>query len=238
LARVRLLWVPLLLAPAGVVFVGTRTTIDPIARAERLDVVPHIPVSLELPTAAVGITTPSRHVTVRVRTRKPAVHRHVAKRTRPRIAPAPVRAPKPMYVVPKTVVARIVPTVTPQTVHTPTPKPSPTPTPTPPPPPPPAPAPEPTPTPTTPEPTPPVQPPPPSEPPVQPVPTPAAPPPPAPAPPAPTTPTTGDDDGDQGEDTDGNGDTRPGNGWGDQNHEHTGPPGHDGSHGRHGRDHD
>jgi hypothetical protein len=229
LARVRLLWVPLLLAPAGVVFVGTRTTIDPIARAERLDVVPHIPVSLELPTAAVGITTPSRHVTVRVRT-----HRHVAKRTRPRIAPAPVRAPKPVYVVPKTVVARVVATVTPQAVHTPTPTPKPTPTPTPPL----APAPEPTPTPTTPEPTPPVQPPPPSEPPVQPVPTPAAPPPPAPAPPAPTAPTTGDDDGDQGEDTGGNGDTRPGNGWGDRNHEHIGPPGHDGSHGRHGRDHD
>jgi hypothetical protein len=45
-------------------------------------------------------------------------------------------------------------------------------------------------------------------------------------------PTDGDDD-DQGQ---GSGDTRPGNGWGDRNHEHTGPPGHDGDHGRHGHD--
>jgi hypothetical protein len=37
----------------------------------------------------------------------------------------------------------------------------------------------------------------------------------------------GDDD-DQGEDS---GNTRPGNGFGDRNHEHTGPPGHDGGHG-------
>jgi outer membrane biosynthesis protein TonB len=206
-ARVRLLWVPLLLAPAGVVFVATRTAIDPIASAERIDVVPHFPIAIALPTAAIGITTPGRHVTVRVHTRRP-----VAKRPKTRIA----HAPRPVYVVPKTVIARVVPaaTATPHASHTAKPKPKPAPTPTPAPP-----------TTTTPEPTPPAQPP---EPPTQPTPTPAAPPSPAPTPPAPTpAQTDGDGDDDQPEST---GDTRPGNGWGDQNHDHTGPPGHSGDH--------
>jgi hypothetical protein len=227
-ARVRLLWVPLLLAPAGVVFVVTRTTVDPIASAERLEVVPHLPAAISLPTAAIGITTPERHVAVRVHraTEQPAQHR-VAKRLKTRIA----RAPRPVYVVPRATVSHVAPvtTVTPHASHTPKPKPTPKPIPTP------TAAPAPTPPPpTTPEPTPPVQPPqqppePPTEPPTQPTPTPAAPPAPAPAPPAPTpAKSEGDDDDDQGEDT---GETRPGNGWGDRNHEHTGPPGQTGDHG-------
>jgi len=215
-AGVRLLWVPLLLAPAGVVFVATRTTIDPIAGAERLEVVPHLPAAIALPSAAIGITTPARHVTVHTRRR---VRHPVVRRAKTRIG----AAPRPVYVVPRTAVTHIVPTATPpHASHTPKPKPKPTPKP------------EPTPTPappttTTPEPGPPPAAPPP-EPPVQPTPTPAALPTPTPAPPAPT-PAQGDGDGDddQGEDAGG---TRPGNGWGDPNHEHTGPPGHDGDRGR------
>lgn len=205
MAAVRLLWVPLLLAPAGVVFVATRTTVDPIAGAERLDVVPHLPAALALPTAAIGITTPERHVAVRVHVHRPAPKTTPAvKRPKTRIAPAP----RPVYVVPKAVVTHVV-AATPHASQTsrPTPKSTPKPTPAP------------VPTPPAPEPTPPAPPP---EPPVLPTPTPAAPPSPAPAPPAPTpAPTDGGDD-DQGEDS---GDTRPGNGWGDRNHEHTGPPG-------------
>ena len=196
MAAVRLLWVPLLLAPAGVVFVATRTTVDPIAGAERLDVVPHLPAALALPTAAIGITTPERHVAVRVHVHRPALKPTPAvKRPKTRIAPAP----RPVYVVPKAVVTHVV-AATPHASQTsrPTPKSTPKPTPAP-------------------VPTPPAP-----EPPVPPTPTPAAPPSPAPAPPAPTpAPTDGGDD-DQGEDS---GDTRPGNGWGDRNHEHTGPPG-------------
>jgi len=212
-ADVRLLWVPLLLAPAGVVFVATRTTVDPIAGAERIDVLPHLPASIALPTAAIGITTPGQHITVRVHTHRPA----------PRRTPGPpkriVSPPRPVYVIPKPAVAHVTQTVTtPHATLTPAPKPAPKPNP----------APTPPPTTTTPEPTPP-----PPQPPEQPTPTPAAPPTPAPTPPPPT-PTQGGGDGDdQGGDT---GDTRPGNGWGDQNHDHTGPPGHDGDHGRHGHD--
>jgi hypothetical protein len=218
---VRFLWVPLLLAPAGVVFVGTRTAIEPIASTERLDVVPHIPAAIALPTAAIGITTPAKHVTVRVHTRRPAPHRVVRHRPKVRI----VRAPRPVYVVPRTVVTVVThiaaKTTAPHASHTPKPKPAPKPAPVPTPPQTPAPA-----EPTTP---------PPSEPPAQPTPTPAVLPAPAPEPAAPSVaPTEGDDD-DHGEDGDGN-DTRPGNGFGDRNHEHTGPPGHDGDHGRHGHD--
>ena len=75
MADVRLLWVPLLLAPAGVVFVATRTTVDPIAGAERIDVLPHLPASIAFPTAAIGITTPGQHITVRVHTQRPAPRR-------------------------------------------------------------------------------------------------------------------------------------------------------------------
>jgi hypothetical protein len=199
-AAVRLLWVPLRLAPAGVVCVATKTALDPIAGAERVDVAPQFPAAITLPTAAVGITTPRRHVTVRVRTpaAKPVVT--PVKRVKRRI----VHAPRPVYVVPKTVVTRVVGTVTaaPHASHTPKPKPKAAPTP--------APVPEPTP-------------PPPPEPPTQPTPTPAAPPSPAPAPPLPEPAASDGDDEDQGEDV---GDTRPGNGYGDRNHEHTGPPGH------------
>jgi len=220
-ARVRLLWVPLLLAPAGVVFVATRTTVDPIASAERLEVVPHLPAAISLPAPAIGITTPERHVAVRVhRAERPAQQR-VAKRPKARIAPAP----RPVYVVPKTAVAHVAPvtTVTPHASHTPKPKPKPAPEPTP------TPAPAPTPPPpTTPEPSPPQPPEQPPEPPTQPTPTPAAPPAPAPAPPAPTPAKNEGDDDDQSEDS---GETRPGNGWGDRNHEHTGPPGLTGDHG-------
>jgi len=209
-AGVRLLWVPLLLAPAGVVFVATRTTIDPIAGAERLEVVPHLSAAIALPSAAIGITTPARHVTVHTRRR---VHHPVVKRAKTRIA----AAPRPVYVVPRTAVTNTAPTVTaPHASHTPKPKPKPEPKPTPAPP-----------TTTTPGPAPPPAAPPP-EPPVQPTPTPAALPTSTPAPPAPT-PAQGDGDDDQGEDAGG---TRPGNGWGDPNHEHTGPPGHDGDRGR------
>jgi hypothetical protein len=97
------LWLPLLLAPAGVVFVGTRTAIDPIANAERLDVVAHIPATISLPIAAIGITTPAKHVTVHVHTRRPARHR-VVRRPKVRIA----RTPRPAYVVPRTVFGHIV----------------------------------------------------------------------------------------------------------------------------------
>jgi outer membrane biosynthesis protein TonB len=203
-----------------VVFVATRTAVDPIAGAERLDVVPHLPATIALPTAAIGIATPARHLTVRVHTRRPVRHAVAAKRPKTRIA----RSPRPTYVVPRTVVTHVVPTMTttPRASHTPTPKPTPKPKPKP----------VPTPVPT-PAPTPPTPPAPPSEPPAEPTPMPAAPPSPAPAPAAPNpVPTDGDDD-DQGQ---GSGDTRPGNGWGDRNHEHTGPPGHDGDHGRHGHD--
>jgi len=211
-AGVRLLWVPLLLAPAGVVFVATRTTIDPIAGAERLEVVPHLSAAIALPSAAIGITTPARHVTVHTRRR---VRHPVVKGAKTRIA----AAPRPVYVVPRTAVTNTAPAVTaPHASHTPKPKPRPEPKPTP------TPAP---PTTTTPEPAPPPAAPPP-EPPVQPTPTPAALPTSTPAPPAPT-PAQGDGDDDQGEDAGG---TRPGNGWGDPNHEHTGPPGHDGDRGR------
>ena len=210
MAGVRLLWVPLLLAPAGVVFVATRTTIDPIAGAERLEVVPHLSAAIALPSAAIGITTPARHVTVHTRRR---VRHPVVRRAKTRIA----AAPRPVYVVPRTAVTNTAPTVTaPHASHTPKPKPKPEPKPTPAPP-----------TTTTPGPAPPPAAPPP-EPPVQPTPTPAALPTPTPAPPAPT-PAQGDGDDDQGEDAGG---TRPGNGWGDPNHEHTGPPGHDGDRGR------
>jgi len=220
-AAVRLLWVPLLLAPAGVVFVATRTALDPIAGTERVDVAPQFPAALTLPTAAVGITTPNRqHVTVRVHARRPA-HKPAVKRAKTRIA----HAPRPVYVVPKAVVAHVVPaqTATPHASNTPKPQPKPAPKPKPTP----APTPEPTPPPTPPpaSPAPPAQPP---TPPVQPTPTPAAPPSPAPTPPAPTPVQSGGDGDDQGEDA---GDTRPGNGWGDRNHDHTGPPGHDGDHG-------
>jgi len=211
-ADVRLLWVPLLLAPAGVVFVATRTTVDPIAGAERIDVLPHLPASIALPTAAIGITTPEQHITVRVHTHRPAPRRTAGPPKRI------VSPPRPVYVIPKPAVAHVTQTVTtPHATLTPAPAPKPAPKPNPAPPPPT----------TTPEPTPPPQPP------EQPTPTPAAPPTPAPTPPPPT-PTQGGGDGDdQGGDT---GDTRPGNGWGDQNHDHTGPPGHDGDHGRHGHD--
>lgn len=210
--RVRFLWVPLLLAPAGVVFVGTRTAIDPIASAEQLDVVAHIPATISLPTAAIGITTPAKHVTVRVHTRHPVRHR-VVRRSKVRIA----HSPRPVYVVPRTVVAHVVAKTT--APHTQKPKPTPTP----------APAPAPSPAPTPAEPTTP----PPAEPPAEPTPTPAVPPTPAAVPPAPSvTPTDGGDDDQDSESND----ARPGNGWGDQNHEHTGPPGYDGDHGRHGHD--
>ena len=224
-AAVRLLWVPLLLAPAGVVFVATETAIGPIASAERIDVAPNFPATIELPTAAVGITTPERHVAVRVQTHRPV--RPVQHRTAGR-AKRVVRFPRPVYVVPRTtVVTHIVgaTTAAPHAAHTPKPVPKPVPEP--------APAPAPAPVPpvtTTSEPTPPPQPP---SPPVEPTPTPAAPPSPAPAPPAPAPAPSGDGDDDQGDDT---GDTRPGNGWGDRNHDHAGPPGHDGDHGRHGHD--
>ena len=216
MADVRLLWVPLLLAPAGVVFVATRTTVDPIAGAERIDVLPHLPASIALPTAAIGITTPEQHITVRVHTHRPAPRRTASPPKRI------VSPPRPVYVIPKPAVAHVTQTVTtPHATLTPAPAPAPKPAPKP------NPAPTPPPTTTTPEPTPPPQPP------EQPTPTPAAPPTPAPTPPPPT-PTQGGGDGDdQGGDT---GDTRPGNGWGDQNHDHTGPPGHDGDHGRHGHD--
>ena len=223
-AAVRLLWVPLLLAPAGVVFVATETAIGPIASAERIDVAANFPATIELPTAAVGITTPERHVAVRVQTPRP-VHRRIARQPK-RV----VRSPRPVYVVPRTaVVTHVVAATTtaPHASHTPKPKPAPNPVPEPTPAPAPAPAPPPT---TTSEPTPPAQPP---APPVEPTPTPAAPPSPAPAPPAPTPAPSGGDGDDQGGAT---GDTRPGNGWGDPNHDHTGPPGHAGDHGRHGHD--
>lgn len=221
-AAVRLLWVPLLLAPAGVVFVATETTLGPIASAERIDIAPNFPGTLTLPTPAVGITTPERHAAVRSRAPRPVQHRHAAKVVKTvkvkrltRVA----HAPRPVYVVPKTIVARLVPTlvvVRPTASHTPKPKLVPKPKPAPTPVPPPAPAPPPT---TIPAPTPT----PPAEPPVQPLPTPAAPPSPVPTTPAPTpAPNDGDDDG-QGQADD---NTRPGNGWGDPNHEHTGPPGH------------
>jgi hypothetical protein len=110
--RVRLLWVPLLLAPAVVVFVATRTAVDPIASAERLDVAPHLPAAIALPTAAIGIATPARHVAVRLQMQRPA-----AKRPKARIA----RAPRPAYVVPRTVFAHLsaVTEATPQASHTP-----------------------------------------------------------------------------------------------------------------------
>src|SRR3954468_23948270 len=122
-ARVRLLWVPLLLAPAGVVFVATRTTVDPIASSELLDVGPHFPAAVALPTPAIGITTPEQHITVRVHAH-PAAHRPAVKRPKVRIA----RAPRPVYVVPKTVVSRVAAATTPapHASHTPKPKPAPT----------------------------------------------------------------------------------------------------------------
>ena len=229
MAAVRLLWVPLLLAPAGVVFVATRTTVDPIAGAERIDVLPHLPARVELPTAAIGITTPTRRVTVKVHARRPVQHK-VAKPAKARIA----HAPRPVYVVPKAVVAHVAPAtaVTPHASQTPSPKPKAAPKPTP------AATPALPPT-TTPQPTPPEQPTPPVPPPEQPQqppPTPVVLPAATPTPPAPTPnqPDGGNDD--QGEDTDTKDSaTRPGNGWGDRNHEHTGPPGHDGNHG-HGHD--
>ena len=224
MAAVRLLWVPLLLAPAGVVFVATRTAVDPIAGAERVDVVPELPARLALPTAAVGITTPGRHVTVKPHARRPVQHR-AAKRSKSRIA----HAPRPVYVVPKPIVAQVTPatTVTPHATQTPTPKPASKPTAKP--------TPALPPTPPTPEPTPPQappQPPQPPQPPREPTPTPPAPPPPVPTPPAPTPARSGEED-DQGEDNDS---TRPGNGFGDRNHEHTGAPGQGSDHGRHGHD--
>lgn len=222
---VRLLWVPLLLAPAGVVFVATRTAIDPIAGTERVDIAPQFPAATTLPTAAVGITTPTRHVTVRLHARRPA-HTSAGTPAKRRI----VSAPRPVYVVPKKIVTHVV-TVRPRASHTPKPiapvskpKPKPTPVPTPTPTPTPAPT-SPPPTTPTPAPAPPPQPP---EPPAQPTPTPAAPPSPAPTPAAPT-PVQGGGDGDDRRD--GTGDTRPGNGFGDRNHEHTGPPGQSGGHG-------
>lgn len=81
--RVRLLWITLLLVPAGVVFVAARIAIGPIAGTERLDVVPRVPPAISLPTTAVGIATPRPRATV----------------------PA---SPRPTHVAPQTVVGHIV----------------------------------------------------------------------------------------------------------------------------------
>jgi hypothetical protein len=102
-ARVRLLWILLLLAPAGVVFVAARTAIDPISSAERLDVGPHAPATIVLPTAVIGIT-------------KPAQPRAV-ERPKARVP----RSPRSAHFVPPTVVTHIVgtTTLTPPASHTP-----------------------------------------------------------------------------------------------------------------------
>src|SRR5438132_7414332 len=89
----------MLLAPAAVVFVATRTTVDPLTKTERIDVsVPH---ALGLPEAVPGvvfsdITPPkSGHITVHVRRRVPhVVHPRAVVRAKP-----VVRAPNPVYVV-------------------------------------------------------------------------------------------------------------------------------------------
>src|SRR5438132_875487 len=129
----------MLLAPAAVVFVATRTTVDPLTKTERIDVsVPH---ALGLPEAVPGvvfsdITPPkSGHITVHVRRRVPhVVHPRAVVRAKP-----VVRAPKPVYVVkPKPAVTHVVVTarvaphtkVAASTTPKPTPTPSPSPTPT------------------------------------------------------------------------------------------------------------
>jgi hypothetical protein len=62
--RVRLLWVTLLVVPAGVVFVVARLAIAPIADTERLDVVRHGPPAISLPATAIGVATARPRATV------------------------------------------------------------------------------------------------------------------------------------------------------------------------------
>ncbi|MGZ4147663.1 MAG: hypothetical protein ACXVPL_08145, partial [Actinomycetota bacterium] len=127
----RFAWVPLLLAPAGVVFVATRTTVDPIARTERIEV-PHIAAAITLPgiaMAGVGPLHGQVKVTVHVQRRVRHVRRQVvAHKPRPVVVPSPrpvyviTRRPAPIHIV---IVTKPAPVVKP--VAKPKPKPKPTP---------------------------------------------------------------------------------------------------------------
>jgi hypothetical protein len=137
----------------------------------------------------------------------------VAHATPPRVNVAPHPKPKPKPKSPPTPSPKPTPTPTPAPAPTPTPTPAPTPTPTPAPTPQPTPAPAPAPAPAPPAPTPPAP---------TPVPATQAPAVPADQPAVPASPSTAA----------ASESSRPGWGWGDKNHDHTGPPGNGGGSGR------
>jgi hypothetical protein len=185
---------------------------------------PHEPAARAHPRARVRPRTVSRPPRRRRATPVPSAQAQlVSLQLSPRPADIPARPTAAKRSPPRVHTHRA---VAPGATPSPTPRPRPKPAPTPPPKPPPKPRPKPSPSPgATPAPAPPPATPPAASPPSTPGPAPApSPPPPTPAPPAPPTPATPPTVATTNQP--GSTSTRPGNGYGDRNHTHTGPPGH------------